>query len=324
MRDITLSNCHLPDEYIDPAISFDGETSEIQVLPSAKDILTSIVPFHWLQVNKDKTEKTSHSMNMLNECHLPEEYVDVPVLCYFDDGSDMSESEQLPSAKDLLSYVLPIRWFGDNGDASTQSPEDSSGVSDLTLNDYHLPDEYVDGLVSYNSSGREESSPVEDVIRSIAAFPWLGNNDHFTEMSHHAANDIMLNDCHLPDEYVDAVLSSYGTRPRHERNKNPSAKNLKTKCEETESSEPSRSLDHFMNNLNKIISAESSRNIKHPWVADKSSHGKKDDSCEFALKKESSIGSGKDPVEALVPSANVSRGALRRRRPTHSGSGSIQ
>jgi hypothetical protein len=48
MLAISLNDYHLPDEYVDSAISFDAETSKNQDLPSAKDILTSIFPFHWL------------------------------------------------------------------------------------------------------------------------------------------------------------------------------------------------------------------------------------------------------------------------------------
>jgi hypothetical protein len=44
--DITLNDFHLPDEYIDAVTTSGAETSEIQELPSAKDILTLIVP--WL------------------------------------------------------------------------------------------------------------------------------------------------------------------------------------------------------------------------------------------------------------------------------------
>jgi hypothetical protein len=80
-----------------------------------------------------------------------------------------------------------------------------------------------------------------------------------------------------------------------------------------------------MDRLNKIISAdpkmcESSRNVKHPWVANEAAKTKKDDS--YVLKKVRI--SEKESVEALVPSAKVSKNELRRRRSSQSVSGSTQ
>jgi hypothetical protein len=228
MRGITLTDCHLPDEFVDSAMSFDAETSENPDLPSAKDILTSFLPLHWFRNNTKETKEDSHViMTALNECHLPDEYIDVPVLCsYYDDDSDTRESEELPSAKDLLSFIIPTHWFGSNDDTKNQLSDDLSCTSNMALNECHLPDEYVDAMVSYDSSGSEESSPPQDLIGSLVA--WFGSNDNATKKTPNATNSFfLLNDCHLPDEYVDVVLSSYGTKSSG-RNEDPWKKNLKS------------------------------------------------------------------------------------------------
>jgi hypothetical protein len=243
-RDIILINCHLPDEYIDSAISFDAGTSENQEFPSAKDILTSLLSLSWLRNTKKDTKEDSHViMTDLSDCHLPDEYIDVPVLCsYYDDDSDTCESEELPSAKDLLSFIVPSHWFRSNDDTKCQYSENLSGTSDMTLNECHLPDEYVDAMVSYDSSRSEENTPPKDRIGSLVTFPWFGSNENATQNAHHATHSVLLlNDCHLPDEYVDVVLSSYGTDSSG-RNEDPSEKNLRSKYKETQSSKPSRLL----------------------------------------------------------------------------------
>jgi hypothetical protein len=252
MMTISLNDCHLPDEYIDSAIWFATETRENRELPSSKEILTSIFPFHWLGSNKEATEEDFHAINDLNECHLPEEYVDASVLCYYNDDDDTSESERPPSAKDILRYVVPFRWLRCNDDSTKKLPEEPSATSGMTLNECHFPDEYVDAIVSYYPSDSEASSPIEDFIASIITFAGHANNGNATEKPCPATGDIFLNDCHLPDDYVDAVISAYGKDPS-ERSKDQSVRN------------------------------ESRRNAKHPWVGDEASKAEKDDN--HALKR---------------------------------------
>jgi hypothetical protein len=311
MMAIFLSDYHLPDEYVDSAISFDDETSENPKLPYAKDILTSILSLNWPRSDKEDAKGDSHVMNDLNECHLPG--VEASVLCYYDDDSEMSESEEPRSAKDLLRYIVPIRWLRCKDDSTKKLPEERFVTSDMALNECHLPDEYVDAMVSYDSSGREESSPVEDLIGSVITFPWLGSNDSATEKYRPVMNDISLNDC-----------------DPSERSNDLSAKSVKFKFEETTSAEPSPSLHRPMESLAKIISAdpkanESIRNFKLAWFfPDEASKAKKDDAYDPKKSPITGVGVGKDPVEALFPSANVWRGALRRRTSTQSMSGSSQ
>jgi hypothetical protein len=155
----------------------------------------------------------------------------------------------------------------------------------MALNECHLPDEYVDALVSYDSSGSEVTSPIEDIIMSVISIPWLGNNDNATEKLGPTTNDIFLNDCHLPDDYVDVVLSAYGTDPS-ERSKDLSAKNAKSTCEN-----------------------ESRRNGRHAWVGDEASKAKKDDG--YALKKAPIIGN--KCRKRFIRSTGVSGESLTRR-----------
>jgi hypothetical protein len=324
MLAISLKDYHLPDEYVDSAISVDVKTSESQDLPTVRDILTSILPVNWSPSNKEDAKEDPHGMNDLNECRLTDD--DASVLCYYDDDSDTTGSE---GPKNLLGYIVPIRWLRCNDDSTKRLSEKRSVGSNVVLKECHLPDEYVDAMVSYDYGGSEVSSPVEYPIGCVITLPWLESNDSTTKKHRPFMNEIFLSDCHLPDDYVDVVLASFAT-DQNERSDDLSAMNVKRKCEETTSAEPSPSPDGSMEGLAKIMSTdpkanESSRDSKLAWVlADEASKAKKDDS--YAPKKIPVIGVavGDNPVDALVPSVKVSRGALRRRMSAQSVSWSSQ
>jgi hypothetical protein len=318
MPAISLSDYQLPDEHVDYAISFDAETSENQEL---LDVNVQDIRTHF----KEDSTENSHDTNDLNDSHLLDE--DASVLWYYDDDSDTTESEGPQSAKDLLGYIVPIRWIRCNDNSTKQLPEKRSVMRDMALSECHLPDEYVDAIFSYDSSRNEVSSPIGDLIGSVITSFWLGSNDSTTKEHRPVMNEICLNDCHLPDDYVDVVLSSFSATNPSERR---SATNFKFHCKERTSAEPSPSFDRSMERLVRVISTdskanESSSSSKLSWVfADEASKAKKDDSYAPKMIPITGVYVGKNPVEASVSLATVSRGALRRRTSTQSVSWSTR
>jgi hypothetical protein len=117
----------------------------------------------------------------------------------------------------------------------------------MTLNECHLPDEYVDAMVSYDSSGSKESTPPEDLIGSLVTFPWFGSNGKATKKTPHATNNFdLLKSCHLPDEYDEVVIF---LKPQSQVGEMKIRQKIIIKqrtYEETQSSNPSRLLDLFM------------------------------------------------------------------------------
>jgi hypothetical protein len=195
----------------------------------------------------------------------------------------------------------------------------------VALNECHLPDEYLDAIFSYDFSRSEVSSPIEDLVESFINSFWLGSNDSTTKKHGPVMNEIVLRDWHLPDDYVDVILSSFTTNPSASK----SAKHVKSGGEQTISAEPSRSIDRSMERLVKVIStdseaSESSNIFKRAWDFADASKAKKDDSYAPKMVSITEVDVGKDSVEAMVPSAKVSKSALRRRTSAQSVSGDGQ
>lgn len=165
MPSITINSCHLPDEYIDAAISLDAETSEAPTHPSAGDFLHFLVPRHWHRSNKNSPIKRTADQHVgmkLCDYDLPDEYVDAAVLS-FDDSDKSGYENTLPSPVDLLGSVVTLGCLH-------QPSEDRNDTANVALSDYDFPDEYISAEVSAShrevlaegNAGAQRTQPLDD------------------------------------------------------------------------------------------------------------------------------------------------------------------
>lgn len=180
MNDIPLNSCHLPDEYVDAAISLDCETSEASASnhrPVRDVVVPSFVRCHWLRNNTDAASKQGKdgakvkNELKLSTCDLPDEYVDATVLSF--DDSD-SRADTLHLAGELLGSISSLACLNHGNDHTFDIRSDTS---DVILSDYDLPDEYVSPEVSIEqreslqqgATSQREQSPESESLDAVDA-----------------------------------------------------------------------------------------------------------------------------------------------------------
>lgn len=87
-------------------------------------------------------------------------------------------------------------------------------MNDVPLNACHLPDEYVDAVVSFQAETYEASNQASvgrgAINRSFAPLHWLRSvSDQAITKDSQVKNELKLSSCDLPDEYVDAAVLSF-------------------------------------------------------------------------------------------------------------------
>lgn len=220
----TTSNfhdCHHPDEYVDAAIFIYPESRESYLdLPSPKDILRfALVPLKRLRMGEEQVtvvpSKALLETNIINltQYHLPDEYCDAAALftCENDDGDEQTGP---PSSYDIVSSFLSwLRYTTQNNNAYSSSPSlGTTLTSDMNLSNCHLPPDYIDSTVVCDSSSMDANDSTTslkgDLFDSLASFLSRGNGESSKEESacDESPNNISMEDCDLPDEFVDAVI----------------------------------------------------------------------------------------------------------------------
>lgn len=158
MNGVTVNNCDLPDEYIDPVISFDdaegtGE-NENHHAPADDGAMTResslhlISPLQWLRKSSTaqgvfkRRANSDHDMKLC-DYDLPDEYVDAAVLSFDDSPTNYREGTlPLPSSpRELLGCMNHCH------DSKEPSFEDRNDTADLALSDCDLPDGYISAEV---------------------------------------------------------------------------------------------------------------------------------------------------------------------------------
>jgi hypothetical protein len=151
MSGVTVNNSDLPDEYIDPVVSFDdAETASDAAAPSCT-VFQSLVPSKWMSSpNSVVFKKTASNHDMkLSEYDLPDEYVDAAVLS-FDETSSCEGTLPLPSSpREMLLGCLAKKF---------PPEEDRNDSVELTMGECDLPDGYIGAEVC--SPRRQECSPL--------------------------------------------------------------------------------------------------------------------------------------------------------------------
>lgn len=234
MTSSSFHDCHHPDEYVDAAIFIYPEPRENQLeLPSPSDALRfALVPLRHLRIMGGDNQvavvpsKALLETNIinLNDYHLPDEYCDAAALFSYDHKND--GDDEAPAPHDIFSSFLSwLRYTHNDNDTPSQSLEPSL-TSDMNISNCHLPEDYIDSTVVCDSSPTivanddvtSSSSSTGDLFDSIAAFLTRvneGSDDTDEEESvcdESSNNNISMDDCDLPDEFVDAVISCNNTK----------------------------------------------------------------------------------------------------------------
>lgn len=233
---IRINEYHYPDEFVDSAILFDEpETGEDHNLPSAKDILSYIVPLRRFRKEvetKGESFKTIDEVN-LSDYHLPDEYCDPAVVFSYDDKTSESNDEALlHSSQDIVRSLFSLDWLRSNDDTTVSAPAlDTSSSSDMDSSNCHLPEDYIDPTLTYKSPPRSSdtsSSTGDLLLDSIAAFMKSGDEDDKEKDedgdsngevsdgdSSESTRGLSFNECDLPDECVLPEMFSSATESSH-------------------------------------------------------------------------------------------------------------
>ena len=134
----------------------------------------------------------------LNECDLPDEYIDAVV------SFDAETIEEPPSVgSTILRSLVPHHWL--QSDNTVKTTEDHSHVNDMKLSEVDLPDEYVDAVavISFDDSDTAEIL-LDPLAAAIDSFNCL---HHSIESTAEDRNEIFLNEYDLPDDYITAEVS---------------------------------------------------------------------------------------------------------------------
>jgi len=301
---------HYPDEYVDSAISFEPETSEPRDLPSANDILRYIIPLRRFRKDndaKDEAQVFTSDLN-LSDYHFPDEYCDAALFSY--DAQD-SRGAALPS-QDIVGSLLSLAWLRHSHE-TTESPQemDSSSLSDFDSSNCDLPDGYIDSTLTYTSPARDNdatSSAGNVLLDSIASFirgsesDGEGNDETVGEARESPSN-VSMDSCHLPDDYVDAVISYDGDSSQRDE-----------VAPVDNDTSYSISLDRLNDKIHTVLSFDPSKSdvsgsVKVPMI--KTPHKRRN---HVVWEKNKSLHSV-DSLDSQVPKANDSRaGSLLRKR----------